>query len=211
MRATVGGIVSKLLDQLGTGQTVTHDLTPAEVNQLRTATISNQIMMNSEGTDGAPHQARAVRLGPGEYGTAPYDGAPNSPSASVYRTEISESCSALDARIGTRGVSVDDWLEPTSGQMKGPTGQGIDDLLCSTSPCQTAVIVNAAIWDTYGNSSQGFCSGCYHVKYMGVFYITGYNGPPNNQVMGYFSSIGNPAGSGFVAKPGPIPKNALVQ
>jgi len=200
-----------LLDQLGTRQTITHELTAAEVDQLRTATTADEITMNSEGSDGAPHQARAVRLGPGEYASTPYDGSPNSPSANEYRDEISQACSLLDATIGARGVSVDDWLEPTSGQMKGPTGQGINNLLCSTSPCQTAVMVNAAIWDTYGNSPHGFCSGCYHVKYMGVFYVTGYDGPPNNRVRGYFSSVGNTAGGGFVAKPGPITKNALVQ
>lgn len=198
-----------LLDQLGGALPITHDLTAADVAQLHNATVANNITMNATGTDGAPRQSRAIQLGPGEYATAQFNGSPNGPSAAVYRAMISEPCASLDARIGSRGVSVDDWLVPTNGQMKGPTGQGIDDLLCGTGTCLPAVRVNVAIWDTYGNSPHGYCSSCFHVKYMGVFYVTGWNGPPNNQVTGYFSSLGTDA-TGFVAKPGPITKNALV-
>jgi hypothetical protein len=126
----------------------------------------------------------------------------------------------LDGLIGSRGVSVDDWLAPTSGQQTGPTEQGINLLLCgsnSTCPVGTAPVrVNVAIWDTYGASTRGICSGgtsssCFHIKYMGVFYVTGYDGAHgNNNIMGYFSAIGTDGG-GFVPKPGPVIKNALVE
>jgi hypothetical protein len=46
---------------------------------------------------------------------------------------------------------------------------------------------------------------------LGVFFVTGYDGTHgNNNVMGYFSSIGNPTGP-FSTSPGPITKNALVR
>jgi len=202
-----------LLDQLGTGQTVTHELTTADVEQLRNATSLNSLELNQAGTDGAPHQARAVRMGPTEYGVAPYAGSPNSPNANDYRDEVGDPCATLDPLIGPRGVSVDDWLEATNGQMTGPTEQGVNVLLCGNQagnpPCQAQVKVNVAIWDTYGPSTHGFCGACYHVKYMGIFYVTGYN-HSGNSIRGYFSSLTDNTG-GFVAKIGPVQRNALVQ
>ena len=205
-----------LLDQIGGGfSALTHDLTAAEVATLKAATIANAVVMNQGDVDGAPGQMRSVQIPPGEYGAAPYQGIPTSPSASVYRSEIYEDCITLDGRLNNRPVSVDDWLEGTSGQEKGPTGQGISQLLCGNQsfnpPCLAQSLVNVAIWDRYGNSPRGFCSPCYHIKYMGVFYVTGYQGPPDNNVLGYFSSLTDPSAGGFVPKPGPIVKNALVQ
>ena len=50
--------------------------------------------------------------------------------------------------------------------------------------------VNVAIWDTYGPSTHGLCA-CFHVKIHGaIFYVTGYDGPRNNKITGYFSSVG---------------------
>jgi Flp pilus assembly protein TadG len=204
-----------LLDKLGGGFSATsHDLTAAEVTQLAAMTLSDTVELNQSGTDGAPHQMRAIRIPPQEYAASPYAGSPSNPSASVYRSEISEDCATLNGRLNNRPISVDDWLVGASGQMTGPTEQGVNQLLCgdtNTCPAGTPpVMVNVAIWDRYGASPHGLCTGCYHVKYMGVFYVTGYN-HSGNSVKGYFSGLIDAAAGGFVAKPGPISKNALVE
>lgn len=209
-----------LLDQLGHGYTVAHDLTQADVAQLAAATSANQLILNQPGTgEGAPHQMRAVELPAAEYsdGTA---GSPWNPSGALYTRAISEDCSALAAESNFSShpyITVGDWLAGMPGEKKGDTKTGVGDLPgCVKSgndvTCSPAAQVNVAIWDTYGPSTNGNCSGCYHVKYMGVFYVTGYQGPPQNNVTGYFSALtASPQAGGFSASPGPISKNALVR
>lgn len=207
-----------LLDHINSSFPITHDLTAAEVSSLRNATLADTLELNQSGTDGAPHQMRSVSFPPLEFASSPYQGNPNSPSANTYRDEISESCTALTSDIGSRGVSVGDYLQGASGQMTGPTEQGVNQLLCgsnSTCPAGTAAKqINVAIWDTFGASPHGYCSAtgnsaCYHVKYVGIFYVTGYN-HSGNSVKGYFSAVGDPTG-GFSPKIGPIQKTALVK
>jgi Flp pilus assembly protein TadG len=210
-----------LLDHLPGGTTfpITHELTAAEVATLANATIADVIELNQSGTDGAPHQMRAVSFPPLEYASSPYQGNPDPPSANVYRSEISESCADLANRIGARGVSVGDYLNGASGQMTGPTEDGVNELLCGDKkgcPAGTPPKrVNVAIWDTFGASPHGFCAAsgnnaCYHIKYVGIFYVTGYN-HSGNSVKGYFSAVGDPTASGFSTAVAPISKNALVQ
>ena len=208
-----------LLDHLDPNLPITHALTAAEVTTLSNATLADVLELNQSGTDGAPHQMRAVAFPPKEFASSPYQGNPSSPSANTYRTEISEDCTALSADIGARGVSAGDYLVGASGQMTGPTEQGINELLChSTTTCPPgtpAKQVHVAIWDTYGASPHGNCAAsgnnaCYHIKYVGIFYVTGYN-HAGNSVKGYFSSVADPTASGFSASSGPIQKTALVQ
>jgi Flp pilus assembly protein TadG len=210
-----------LLDHLpgGTAFPITHELTPAEVALLANATTADVVELNQSGTDGAPHQMRAVSFPPLEFASAPYQGAPDPPSANVYRTEISENCTDLAAHVGPRGVSVGDYLNGASGQMTGPTEDGVNTLLCGNKngcPAGTPPKkVSVAIWDTYGASPHGYCASsgnnaCYHIKYIGIFYVTGYN-HGTNSVKGYFSAVGDPTASGFSTSAGPISKNALVQ
>ena len=207
-----------LLDHIDPTLPITHELTASEVSTLRNATLTDTLELNQSGTDGAPHQMRSVSFPPREFASSPYQGTPDPPSASVYKSEISEDCDALTDHIGSRGISVGDYLLGASGQMTGPTEQGVNQLLCSsnsTCPVGTAAKqVNVAIWDSFGASPHGYCSAsgngaCYHVKYIGIFYITGYN-HSTNSVKGYFSAMGDPTG-GFSPKVGPIQKTALVQ
>jgi len=208
-----------LLDHLDPTLPISHNLTLAEVTTLSNAGLSDTVELNQSGTDGAPHQMRAISFPPQEYASSPYEGAPDPPSANVYKSEISEDCTTLAARIGSRGVGAGDYLVGASGQMTGPTEQGVNQLLCnsnSTCPAGTpAKQVRVALWDTFGASPHGFCAAtgnnaCYHVKYIGVFYVTGYN-HSGNSVKGYFSSVGDPSASGFTTSSAPIQKNALVQ
>jgi Flp pilus assembly protein TadG len=200
-----------MLDALPGGHSAsTYDLTTADVALLAAMGPGNAIELNEPGSgEGAPHQMRAVELPAGEYadGTA---GSPWGNSGKQYRDAISESCAALAADMGTHtSVGVNDWLQTVPGQKVGDTEKGVSALCGGSDTCAPPVRVNTAIWDTYGNGPGGHCSGCYHVKYMGIFYVTGYN-KATNSVTGYFSALTAAAG-GFVAKPGPISKNALVQ
>lgn len=215
-----------LLDHLDPTLPITHDLTSAEVIKLAKATLADTLVLNQPGTaqgqqiEGAPHEMRAVSFPPMEFATAPYHSVnPDPPSADTYSTEISEDCSLVSGSDGSRGISVGDYLQGASGQMTGKTGEGITNLLCTGTGknqiCQPSAAVDVAIWDTYGPSPQGWCgtgtSGCYHVKYLGVFNVTGWDGPPNNNVKGYFGALGSPYGGGLSTAPGPITKNGLVR
>jgi hypothetical protein len=156
---------------------------------------------------------RAVRLPAGEYadGTA---GSPWTNSGSQYRDAIGETCSQLATDMGSHTtVGAGDWLMTVPGEKVGDTEQGIAGQgksagLCGSDTCSPAVQVNVALWDTYGNAPHGNCSGCYHIKYMAAFWVTGYN-KKTNSVTGYFDTL-QEAG-GFINSSGPLPKNALVQ
>jgi Flp pilus assembly protein TadG len=181
---------------------VTYDLTAADIvnlNQLATPTV---LKLGSPGGTN-PGQFYAVDLPVGEYadGTAP----PTNPitGANQYRTLLGSSCSVNAAQGGT--VSVGDWLNPESGNVVGPTGQGVDDF-CALFTCPSKAIV--ALWSTLGNAPGGHCNACYHIKYLGVFNIIGFD-KPSQQVTGNFTGLLNAAG-GFSGTPGPIQKNALV-
>jgi Flp pilus assembly protein TadG len=213
-----------LLDQLGTGQDSSYNLTPADVIQLSGAVTGVhpiQTLNYSDSTGAAPHQMRAVELPPAQYANG-LAGDPQVPaSAAVYANEIGRPCASLPS---DQTVGVGDWLTGLDGSKVGKTSDGIQ-LLCTGSTsggassvdCTTpafpdGVPVDVALWDTYlqfgPNCSQ---SGCYHVKYMGVFFVTSYTKAGNvNNVNGYFGSLKVAAG-GFVNAPGPIQKNALVQ
>ena len=61
------------------------------------------------------------------------------------------------------------------------------------------------IWKRAGRKLQRLLP----IKYMAAFWVTGYD-KATNSIIGYFSSLQEPTG-GFINKPGPLPKNALVK
>jgi Flp pilus assembly protein TadG len=135
-----------------------------------------------------------------------------------YRDGIGDTCAQVTAAFTAQGespyVSVGDWLQPENGNMIGPTKQGLQTL-CGLSgsnyTCSPAVRVTVAMWDTFGAApgNPSGCGGkCFHVKYMGVFYVTGYD-TVNDAITGYFSTMNN-AGP-FSPSPGPIEMRALVK
>jgi hypothetical protein len=67
-----------------------------------------------------------------------------------------------------------------------------------------------ALWNQSGNAPDvSGCGGkCFKVKYLGVFYVTGYN-TVTNAVTGYFSTMS--ASGAFSPTPGPIQTIALVK
>jgi len=135
-----------------------------------------------------------------------------------YRSEIAaQSCAELAALYPSNTdptIHIGDWLTAETGKMMGPTHQGISGQgqvpgICGTSDtCNPEVKIIAALWDSYGAApgvTNGVCSnatsqGCYHVKYLAEFTLTGWD-QPSKTVQGYFNLTTLPAGgaSGFTA------------
>jgi len=203
----------------GSKSAATYDLTTADIARLAVMTSASNPVTLKVGTGSnytANGQFWAVQLPPGEYanGTAgsPWSGGSN------YRTAIGDDCTALAALIGGASgnanpyVSVGDWLSPETGNKVGPTQQGVDDQ-CGSDVCSPARKLIAGMWDSYGNAPGGHCSGCYHIKYMAIFSLTGWDNA-NNAVTGYFNTTTSASGTGgtFVAGgASPIQVIALVK
>lgn len=182
----------------------TYNLTSDDVTALNQLTVANPTVLKLGSPGGTnPGQFYAVDLPVGEYadGTAPLTKPIT--GANQYRTLLGSSCSVLNAQEGT--VHVGDWLQPESGNIVGPTGQGVDDF-CTLFTCPSKAIV--ALYDNLADAPGGHCNSCYHVKYLGVFNIVGFD-KPSQQVTGNFTGLLDAAG-GFSGTPGPIQKNALV-
>ena len=194
----------------------TYNLTDADVAKLRTMTAADWVDLKVGDSKDVINSGNfyGVELPPQEYanGTAgsPWSGGSN------YTTAISTSCENLASMMGSNPfVGVGDWLAPENGNMKTPTKKAVQDLCGITNPavdCTTPVRVIIALWDQSGDAPHfnSGCGGkCFHVKYMGVFYVTGYN-ESTDAVKGFFQTMSDPGG-GFVAAPGPVGKNALVR
>jgi Flp pilus assembly protein TadG len=204
----------QLLDVLyppGGTKNTTYDLNNTDITNLSLLTQLNQISLKV-GTSGgfAPNgQFYAVQIPPGEYA----DESPGNPvsGANPYSNAIA-GCN------GAR-VSLGDWLAPETGNMAGPTEQGIGGQggggnatlgLCGSSDtCSPPVKVAVALWDNLADAPGGHCNSCYHVKYLGVFEVTGYD-KPNKAVTGFFQTMIQSTGGGLSGNPGPIMKNGLV-
>jgi Flp pilus assembly protein TadG len=189
----------------------TYNLTLTDVTNLSQLTAANQISLKV-GTSGgyAPNgQFYAVQTPPGEYANGT-KGNPIS-GANPYSNGIS-GCSG-------NKVSLGDWLQPETGNMAGPTEQGVGGQgggqnailgLCGTSDtCDPPVKVVVALWDQLGDAPNNNCNACYHVKYLGVFELTGYD-KANKAVTGFFQTLTQSTGGGFSGNPGPVMKNGLV-
>ena len=207
----------QLLDQLyppaGT-QPTSYNMTDADVVRLHAMTYAtNPVSLKVDNNNGytANGQFYAVDIPPGEYadGTAP---ATRLTGASNYRAEeAAATCADLaqfyqgQAVDGT--VSVGDWLNPETGNMQGPTeqgigGQGQNPGLCGTSDtCSTEIKIVAAFWDTYGDAPGGHCNSCYRIKYLGEFTLKGYDNS-SKTVVGYFNTLSLPAGGSTGITPG---------
>jgi len=184
----------------------------ARLAAMNFATNPETLKVSSNNGYTANGQFYAIDIPPGEYadGTAP---AGKLTGANPYRAEESAAtCSALAAYYASQGVSgsvgIGDWLNPETGNMQGPTEQGIGGQgksnpgLCGTTDiCDPEVKVVAALWDVYGNSTNGHCSGCYHVKYLAEFTLKGFD-TGSNGVLGYFNTMTLPAGGNSGFSPG---------
>jgi len=196
----------------------TYNLTATDVSHLATMTSANPVSLkigdNSAGVTNGNFYG--VELPPIVYanGTAgnPWSG------GNTYRDGIGGTCAQITAAMAAQGegptISDGDWLAPENGNMKGPTKQGLQDLCGLTGSnytCPTPVRVTVGMWDIAGNApgqSAGCGGKCFHIKYMGVFYVTGYD-TGTDAVTGYFSTMA--ASGGFTTSPGPITTIALVK
>jgi len=208
----------QLLDQLyppaGT-KAPSYDMTTADVARLSLMTYeTNPVALKVSNNNGytANGQFYAIDIPPGEYadGTAP---AGKLTGANPYRAEESAAtCSALAAYYASQGVDgtvgLGDWLNPESGNMQGPTEQGIGGQgasqpgLCGLSDtCIPEVKIVAAFWDTYADAPGGHCNSCYRIKYLGEFTLKGFDNSTNS-VIGYFNTMTLPAGGASGFSPG---------
>ncbi|HEY6830259.1 MAG TPA: hypothetical protein VI259_25575, partial [Gemmatimonadaceae bacterium] len=175
----------------------------ARLSAMTYATNPETLKVSSNNGYTANGQFYAVNLPPGEYadGTAPPS---QLTGANPYRDEESAAtCAALAQYYATQGINgnvgIGDWLNPQTGNMQGPTQQGISGQgqnpgLCGTSnTCDPEIKVVAAFWDTYGDAPGGHCNSCYHVKYLGEFTLKGYD-PVSKGILGYFNTMTLPAG-----------------
>jgi hypothetical protein len=212
-------LLLKALYPTSTPDPTTYKLSDADVDRLAAMTIADNVALKvgDAGSTVLSGNFYGVEMPPQEYanGTAgnPWSGGNN------YQDAISSSCDALETAMRARGgnpfVGVGDWLAPENGNMKTPTKKAVQDLCGipnSVTTCPNPVRVIIALWDQSGNAphfSSGCGGKCFHVNYMGVFYVTGYD-DASDSVTGYFQSMSDPGG-GFIASPGPVGKNALVR
>jgi Flp pilus assembly protein TadG len=196
----------------------TYNLTATDITHLSQMTIANNVELKiGDNTSGVVSgNFYGVELPPIVYanGTVgnPWSG------GNDYRDGVGGTCDSVNAAMAAQGesdvVSDGDWLAPENGDKKGPTKQGLQTLCGLTGnnyTCGTPVRVTVAMWDTFGNApgQSSSCGGkCFHVKYMGVFYVTGYD-TGTDAVTGYFSTMA--ASGGFTVNPGPITTIALVR
>lgn len=196
----------------------TYDLTPDDVTHLSQLTQANNIDLKVGDQSAVITSGNfyGVKLPPIEYA----NGTPGTPwngGANTFSTAESVGCAALTAMMAPASpvISEGDWLAPENGNMQGPTlqgitGQGNNPGLCGSTTCSPPVRVTVALWNESGNAPDvSGCGGkCFKVKYLGVFYVTGYNNV-TNAVTGYFSTMS--AAGAFSPVPGPIQTIALVK
>jgi Flp pilus assembly protein TadG len=218
-----------LLNQLaGTGtphDALTYQLTPADVAQLNQTTSATNIDLKIGSQTGtwSPTNGNfyGVKLPPQEYA----DGTQGNPwsGGNDFRDATGGTCAQITTMLANLTppaspvMGIGDWLAPENGNMAGPTqqgvaGQGGNPGLCGSNTCSPPVRVVVAMWAETGNAPHfpSGCGGkCFKIKYLGIFYVSGYN-TTTNAIQGYFSGLLNAAG-GFVNAAGPIQKNALVQ
>lgn len=211
LAATYGGPVQ---------DATSYNLTDTDIAHLAAMTIANNVELKVGDQQGTwtPVSGNfyGVEMPPIEYA----NGTPGTPwsGGSNYRDAGGGTCTQLATMMAPSSpyVGVGDWLAPENGNMKGPTlqsiqGQGGFPGLCGSTTCSPPVRVTVALWDRFGDAphySTGCGGKCFHIKYMGVFYVTGYD-TATDAVMGYFSTM-NSAGP-FSVAPGPIEMRALVQ
>lgn len=143
----------------------------------------------------------AVRYPPAQYA----DGSAGSPvgGGSLYRDRIATTtCTGTDRMAG-----VGDWLDLESGNMVGPTRQGVE-LLCGATgnafSCNTRVAL--PIWNARNGSSA---SAWVQVLYVGAFVVTAFN---NGTVTGYLTALtADGTASGFQSRAAPLMRGVLVQ
>jgi hypothetical protein len=196
----------------------TYELTPDDVVHLGQLTMANNIDLKVGDQSAVITNGNfyGVKLPPIEYA----NGTPGTPwngGANTFETAESANCATLTGMMapGSPVISQGDWLAPENGNMQGPTqfgitGQGNLAGLCGSITCSPAVQVTVALWNQSGNAPDvSGCGGkCFKVKYLGVFYVTGYN-TVTNAVTGYFSTMS--ASGAFSPTPGPIQTIALVK
>jgi hypothetical protein len=202
---------SNILVTLGRSATDTaYRLTAADVATLRDnqTSIAFKVSSSTSNAGGAVIGSNtingnyyAVRYPPVQYanGTAgnPASGANN------YRDGVADlSCSSAS---GT--ASVGDWLDLESGNMVGPTKQGMSTL-CGQSganfSCSQDIVV--PIWNARSSASA---SAWVQVLYLGAFRLTAYQ---NGSVIGYLKTLSaSPGSGGGTPTPGLILTGMLVK
>jgi hypothetical protein len=181
----------------------TYNLTTADINTLRAMGVgaSFPLKVGTAGDLTPNGEFYAAQMPPGQYA----DGSAGNPwsGGSDYRTAIGSTCTQLQALLTATGssrgasISIGDYLEPESGNKVGPTRQGINDL-CGSDTCSPPIKIAAALWD--GIFDVTHCSGCYRIKYIGAFAVTGWD-QPSKSVTGYFTSMAVQGGSGGAGGP----------
>jgi len=209
-------MLDALYPPAGTKDATTYELTAADVAALSNMTIANNIPLKVGDPSATITNGNfyGVQLPPILYADGTL-GSPWTGGANQYGQAIGESCAQLAADMAPSSpyVGVGDWLRAENGNMPQKTKSGVQ-ALCglngSNTTCATPVQITAALWDNVGNApGTSGCGGkCFHIKYMGVFFVTGYD-DTNNAVTGFFKTMSS--AGGFVAKPGPILRMALVQ
>lgn len=121
------------------------------------------------------------------------------PGADEYRDLIGGECLDTPIHIG-------DWLETQTGNMQGPTRQGVGDLCGAngaTFDCAPDVPVHMPIWanrlDKDGKTEV-------QVRYIGSFMLTRM---ASGYVVGYLTAL-NAQGGGVVVAPGPVQRPFIV-
>jgi hypothetical protein len=214
----------ELLDRLyppaGTQSATSYELTTSDIQRIKAMTYETAPetlkVSTDNGTYTSQSQFYAVNLPPKEYADGTFPATSPLTGANPYRSEeAAQTCGALAAYYASQGVDprvgVGDWLSPQTGNMQGPTHQGISGQgqtpgICGTSDtCATPIKVIAALWDRYGASPGAACgsstnNGCYHVKYMAEFTLIGYD-QSSKAILGFFNTMSIPAdgGGGFTA------------
>lgn len=182
---------------------VTYDLTEADVNSLRALSEANAIPLKigSAGDPVVSGSFYAVREPPVLYANGDA-GAPES-GASDFSDHLSSSCAALPHLI-----AVGDWLAAENGNMAGPTRAGLATA-CGVAgnptsfDCTPPLEYLIPIWDVADKTVAS--PNAFHVKYMGVFYVTRFDSKVG--VLGYFSALHT---NGMIDTiPGPLTSAAL--
>lgn len=194
----------------GTKNAATYSLTEADIATLRTNTTQYTIKSGNSKTGVAPTgEFYATDLPPGQYANGDA-GSPIS-GGSSYSDFLGWNCGQVATAETNRdpthppGVSVGDWLQAESGNMSGPTKQGVT-ALCGSTTCSPPFLITTALWDTYGDVT--YCKACFHVKYIGAFAITGVAG--NGDITGYFRNMATSVGP-VTTVPSPIQRVGLVK
>lgn len=190
---------TNLLKALGKPLDVTYNLTDDDVLALRSATTANALSLKLGDPAAVTTSGNyyAVREPPIQYA----DGTAGNPwqGGSDYRNALGGSCGNLPFTI-----SKGDWLLAENGNMVGPTQQGVGDFCGGsgkTFSCSGNYVI--PIWDVASKDIAAPMS--FHVKYVGVFRLTGY---ADGSIIGYFHTM---AANGYYdPDPGIIQRPALV-